>query len=180
MSGIAVVDQPVGDKVVIWHVSVGDGLESTMAGAWVLPLGDERIDRLLVGRLSITTGAATERFGVGADPAALASAVQAEVRLLDAAFTAHLATLPSSRRQLVRPRWPRIPAEATAINAGDPVESTALTLARWVSDLLVAWGEIERLRLARSFLVTHGGEVPRAYPPGWPGDAGNATAGAAA
>jgi hypothetical protein len=180
MSGIAVVDQPVGGKVVIWHVSVGDGLESTMAGAWVLRSEDERIDRLLVGRLSITTGAAAERFGVGADPAALAVAIQAEVELLDAAFTAHLATLPSSRRQLVRPRWPRIPATPTASIAGDPVASTALTLARWVSDLLVVWGEIERLRLARSFLVTHGGEVARAYPPGWPADAAGTRTGAAA
>lgn len=33
MRGIVVVDQPVEDRVVVWQVSVGDGLESTMAGA---------------------------------------------------------------------------------------------------------------------------------------------------
>ena len=180
MSGIAVVDQPVEDRVVVWHVSVGDGLESTMAGAWVLPAHDERIDRLLVGRLLVTTDAAAHRFGVGADPAALAAAIQKQVDLLDAAFAGHLATLPSSRRQLVRPRWPRIPATPTEAVAGDPVATTTLTLARWLSDLLVAWSEIERLRLARSFLLTQGGDDARAYPPGWPGDAAGAATGAAA
>ena len=180
MSGIAVVDQSVEDRVVVWHVSVGDGFESTMAGAWVLSSDHERIDGLLVGRLRVTTGAAADRFGVGADPAVLAAAMRSQVDLLDAAFTAHLATSPSSRRQLVRPRWPRIPATSTGSIAGDPVASTALTLARWLSDLLVAWGEVERLRLARSFLVTYGGEAARPYPPGWPGDAvGAATGGAA-
>jgi hypothetical protein len=180
MSGIAVVDQPVEDRVVVWHVSVGDGLESTMAGAWVLPSDDERIDGLLVGRLLVTTDAVADRFGVRADLAALAAAIQNQVDLLDAAFTGRLATLPSSRRQLVRPRWPRIPATLTEAFAGDPIASTALTLAHWLSDLLVAWNEVEKLRLARSFLVTHGGEDARAYPPGWPGDAAGAATGAAA
>jgi hypothetical protein len=171
MSGIAVVDQPVEDRVVVWHVSVGDGLESTMAGAWVLPSDDERIDGLLVGRLLVTTDGAVGRFSGGADAAALAKAVQGEVDALDQAFTAHLATLPSSRRQLVRPRWPRVPAVATPTTAGDPVASEALGLARWLSDLLVAWGEVEGLRPARPFLVPHGGAAARAYPPGWPGTA---------
>lgn len=180
MSGIAVVDQPVEDRVVVWHVSVGDGLESTMAGAWVLPTGDERIEGLLVGRLRVTTDAAAGRFGVGANLAALAAAVQEQVDLLDAAFTGHLTTLPSSRRQLVRPRWPRILATPTEAVAGDPVASASLTLARWLSELLVAWGDVERLRLARSFLVTHGGGDARAYPPGWPGDSAGAGTGAAA
>ncbi|MCW2903269.1 MAG: hypothetical protein JWO67_5534 [Streptosporangiaceae bacterium] len=180
MSGIAVVDQSVEGRVVVWHVSVGDGLGSTMAGAWVLPSDDERIEGLLVGRLLVTTDAAADRFGVGADPAGLAAAIQKQVDLLDAAFVGHLATLPSSRRQLVRPRWPRIPATPTEAVAGDPVALTALTLARWLSDLLVAWSEVERLRLARSFLVTNGGEDARAYPPGWPGDAAGAATGTAA
>ncbi|MCF6745503.1 hypothetical protein E9529_14730 [Blastococcus sp. KM273128] len=179
MSGIAVVDQPTGERVVIWHVSVGDGLESTMAGAWVLPADDERIDGLIAGRLLVTTDAAGGRFGAGADAGALATAVQGEVDALDRAFTAHLATLPSSRRQLVRPRWPRVPAAAAPALAGDPVASGALTVARWVSDLLVAWGEIEGLRLSRPFLLAHGGEAARAYPPSWPQD-GGATTGAAA
>lgn len=179
MSGIAVVDQPVEDRVVVWHVSVGDGLESTMAGAWVLPADDDRIERLIAGRLLVTTDAAVGRFGAGADAGALAAAVQGEVDVLDRAFTAHLATLPSSRRQLVRPRWPRVPATATPVTAGDPVASGALTVARWVSDLLVAWGEIEGLRLSRPFLLQHGGEAARAYPPGWPQD-GATTTGAAA
>jgi hypothetical protein len=122
MSGIAVVDQPTGDRVVIWHVSVGDGLESTMAGAWVLPADDDRIDGLIAGRLLVTTDAAADRFGAGADGGALAAAVQGEVEALDRAFTAHLATLPSSRK-LVRPRWPRVPATPTPVTAGDPVAS---------------------------------------------------------
>ncbi|MCF6507033.1 hypothetical protein E9549_06390 [Blastococcus sp. MG754426] len=178
MSGIAVVDQPVEDRVVVWHVSVGDGLESTMAGAWVLPADDDRIDGLIAGRLLVITEAAAGRFGVRADAAALAAAVRSEVDALDRAFTAHLATLPSSRRQLVRPRWPRVPTTATPVTAGDPVASGALTVARWVSDVLIAWGKTEGLRLARPFLLQHGGEAPRAYPPGWPQD-GAATPGAA-
>ncbi|RBY75810.1 hypothetical protein DQ238_18870 [Geodermatophilus sp. TF02-6] len=178
MSGIAVVDQPDADRVVVWHVSVGDGLESTMAGAWVLPADDEWIEQLLIGRLLVTTDAAAGRFGVGADARALAAAVQGEVDALDRAFTAHLATLPSSRRQLVRPRWPRVPGEATPTTAGDPVASGALTLARWLSDLLVAWGKVEGLRLARPFLEAHGGAAARTYPPGWPGSV--ETTGAAA
>lgn len=166
MRGIAVVDQPTGDRVVIWHVSVGDGLESTMAGAWLLPADDERIDGLIAGRLLVTTDAAVGRFGAGADAAALAAAVQGEVDVLDRAFTAHLATLPSSRK-LVRPRWPRVPAIPTPMTAGDPVASGALTVARWVSDLLVAWGKVEGLRLSRPFLLQLAGEA-RAYPPSWP------------
>lgn len=178
MSGIAVVDQPTGDRVVIWHVSVGDGLESSMAGAWVLPADDDRIDGLVAGRLLVTTDAAADRFGAGADGGALAAAVQDEVEALDRAFTAHLATLPTSRK-LVRPRWPHVPATASPVTAGDPVASGALTVARWVSHLLVAWGEIEGLRLSRPFLLQHGGEAARAYPRGWPQD-GAATTGAVA
>jgi hypothetical protein len=179
MSGIAVVDQPVDDRVVVWHVSVGDGLESTMAGAWVLPADDDRIDGLIAGRLLVATDAAVGRFGAGADAGALAAAVQDEVDVLDRAFTAHLTTLPSSRRQLVRPLWPRVLATATPVIAGDAVASGALTVARWVSDLLVAWGEIEGVGLSRPFLLQHGGGAARAYPPGWP-QAGAMTTGAAA
>jgi len=107
MRGIVVVDQPVEDRVVVWQVNVGDGLESTMAGAWVLPADDERIDGLLTGRVKVTP-AAVGRFGGGPDIASLARAVQDQVDDVDGAFTAHLAQLPSSKRSLVRPRWPRI------------------------------------------------------------------------
>jgi len=168
MRGIVVVDQPVDDRVVGWHVNVGDGLESTMAGAWVLPADDERIARLLVGRILVTTEKAALRFGPGADVAALAFAIVAETSALDAAFAAHLASLPSSKRSLVSPRWPRIPTRPVAEAAGDPLASTALTLARWISDLLTAWDRIEKDRLTRPFLVPRGGELARALPPGWP------------
>lgn len=50
MSGIVVVDQPDDERVVVRRVSAGDGLESTMGGAWVLPSSDERIRGPLVAR----------------------------------------------------------------------------------------------------------------------------------
>jgi hypothetical protein len=168
MRGIVVIDQPVEDRVVGWHVDVGQGLESTMAGAWVLPADDDRIARLLVGRILVTTGAAAPRFGAGADVAGLAFAIVAETSALDAAFAAHLESLPSSRRSLVSPRWPRIPTRPAAAVAGDPLAGTALTLARWVSDLLTAWDRVEKERLTRPFLVPHGGGSARPLPPGWP------------
>jgi hypothetical protein len=173
MRGIVVIDQPVEDRVVGWHVNVGEGLESTMAGAWVLPADDERIARLLVGRILVTTERAALRFGTGADVAGLAFALVAETSALDAAFAAHVDSLPS-RRSLVSPRWPRIPTRPTAEIAGDLLASNALTLARWVSDLLTAWDRIEKERVARPYLVARGGETARPLPPGW------ATAGTAA
>ncbi|MCZ2817895.1 hypothetical protein [Modestobacter sp. VKM Ac-2984] len=168
MSGIIVVDQPTDERVAIWQVSVGDGLESTMAGAWVLPADDERIDGLVRGRLLVTTEPAAGRFGAGADPAALATAIRQEIADLDRAFAGHLASLPSARRSLVRPRWPSVPDAATPEAAGDPLASRALTLARWVSDLLTAWDEVESQRLTRPFLLSSGGETAREHPPGWP------------
>jgi hypothetical protein len=173
MRGIVVIDQPVGDRVVGWHVNVGEGLESTMAGAWVLPADDNRIGRLLVGRILVTTEKAALRFGAGADVAGLAFAIVAETSALDAAFSAHVASLPSSKRSLVSPRWPRIPTRPTAETAGDPLASNALTLARWVANLLAAWDRIEKERLSRAFLVPRGGEAARPLPPGWgtPGSA---------
>ena len=168
MRGIVVIDQPVEDRVVGWHVNVGDGLESTMAGAWVLPTDDDRIPRLLVGRVLVTTEKAAARFGAGADVGGLAFAIIAETTRLDTAFAAHLDALPSSKRSLVAPRWPRVPVRPRAETAGDPLASDALTLARWASDLLAAWDRIEKERLTRPFLVTRGGEAPRPLPPGWP------------
>jgi hypothetical protein len=167
MRGIVVIDQPVDDRVVGWHVNVGDGLESTMAGAWVLPADDDRIARLLSGRILVTTEKAALRFGPGADVSSLAFAIVAETSALDAAFAAHVAALPSSKRSLVSPRWPRIPTRPTAEAAGDPLATDALTLARWVSELLTAWDRIEKERLTRSFLVPRGGEPARPLPPGW-------------
>jgi hypothetical protein len=167
MRGIVVIDQPVEDRVVGWHVNVGEGLESTMAGAWVLPADDDRIARLLVGRTLVTTEKAAPRFGRGADVGALAMAIVAETSALDAAFATHVASLPSSKRSLVSPRWPRIPTRPTAEIAGDPLASNALTLARWVSQLLAAWDRIEKERLTRPFLVPCGGESARPLPPGW-------------
>lgn len=168
MRGIVVVDQPVDESVVVWHVSVGDGLESNMAGAWVLPLDDNRIDGLLVGRLLVSTPNAAARFGVGADITTLAAAMEAEIDRLDRTFTAHRASLPSSRRTLVRPRWPEVLLEARPEEAGDPLATGALTLARWISALLTAWDKVEKERLARPFLVQLGGESRRDLPPGWP------------
>jgi hypothetical protein len=167
MRGIVVIDQPVEDRVVGWHVNVGEGLESTMAGAWVLPTGDERIERLLVGRILVTTEKAALRFGPGAEVSALAMAIVAETSALDGAFAAHVASLPWSKRSLVTPRWPRIPTRPTAEVAGDPLASNALTLARWLSQLLAAWDRIEKERLTRPFLAARGGEVARPLPPGW-------------
>lgn len=168
MRGLAVIDQPNDDTVTIWHVSVGDGLESNMAGAWVLPAEDERIAGLLKGRLRAGTDTAAARFGSGADVAALALAIQAEVATLDDTFTAYVQSLPSSRRSLVRPRWPRVPLEARAEEAGDPLATGALTLARWVSELLTAWEQVEKERLARPFLAAARGPEAREFPPGWP------------
>src|SRR3954454_18645250 len=138
MRGIVVVDQPVDDRVVGWHVNVGDGLESTMAGAWVLPADDDRITRLLVGRILVTTDKAAVRFGPGAGVASLAFELVAETSSLDSAFAAPAAALPSSKRPLVTPRCPRIPTRPVSEAAGDPLASNALSLARWVSDLLTA------------------------------------------
>ncbi len=167
MRGVVVLDQPVEDRVVGWHVNVGEGLESTMAGAWVLPSDDDRIGRLLAGRILVTTEKAALRFGSGADVNALAMAIVAETSALDGAFAAHVAALPSSKRSLVTPRWPRIPIRPRAEIAGDPLASNALTLARWVSQLLAAWDRIEKERLTRPFLVPRGGELARPFPPGW-------------
>lgn len=168
MPGIVVIDQPVKDKVAIWHLSVGDGLESNMAGAWVLPADDDRIDGLLRGRLRVGTDAAAERFGRGADTAGLARAIRAEIAHLDTTFSGHVKSLPSSRRSLVRPRWPRIVMDHRPESAGDPLATGALTLARWISELLTAWERVEKERLARPFLAAASGAQAREFPPGWP------------
>src|SRR3954452_21374914 len=138
MRGIVVIDQPVEGRVVGWHVNVGEGLESTMAGAWVLPSDDDRIARLLAGRILVTTEKGALRYGRGADVAGLAFAIVAATSALDAAFAAHVAALPSSKRTLVSPRWSQCRTRHTVEIAGDPLASNALTLARWVADLLAA------------------------------------------
>ena len=168
MRGVVVVDQPQSDRVVVWHVNVGDGLDSTMAGAWVMPAADERVAGLLAGRLLVTTPAGSQRFGKGADVAELVTAISKEVAALDSAFTAHLNTLPGSRRSLVRPRWPQVPSRPSSETAGDPVASDALAVARWISALLVAWQRVEKQRLTRSFLLARGGDRSRDFPPSWP------------
>ncbi|SFE93043.1 hypothetical protein [Blastococcus tunisiensis] len=168
MRGMVVVDQPVEERVVVWHVSVGDGLESSMAGAWVLPADDPRIEGLVVGRLLVSTPGAVARFGSGADLAALAAAIDAETARLDRAFADHLATLSRSRRSLVRPRWPSTTETASGRHSGDPLAAGTLALARRVSDLLDAWDGVEKERLARPFLITFGGGSARSFPPGWP------------
>jgi hypothetical protein len=169
MRGIAVIDRPAEDQVAIWHVSVGDGLESDMAGAWVLPAGDARIGGLLTGHLLVTTSAGAEEPVVGADLAALAHAIEKEIADLNATFTAHVESLPSSRRSLVRPRWPRILMKPRRDEAGDPLATGALTVARWASELLTAWERVEKERLARPFLAAARGPEPREFPPGWSG-----------
>jgi hypothetical protein len=168
MPGVVVVDLPVDQQVVIWHVSVGDGLESTMSGAWLLPADDDRMRGLMSGRVLVSTTKAATVVGPGADLADLAAAVDLEIRRLDGAFTRHVGALPSSRRGLVRPTWPTVPAAPRPEFAGDPLASTALTLARWASDLLAVWADVEQQRLSRPFLVEVGGAEPREYPPGWP------------
>jgi hypothetical protein len=170
MRGIAVIDRPAEDRVAIWHVSVGDGLESNMAGAWVLPVDDHRNAGLLTGRLPVMTADAAALLGSGADVAVLARAIEKEIADLDATFSAYVQSLPTSRRNLVRPRWPRIPMEPRREAAGDPLASGALTVARWVSDLLTAWARVEKERLARPFLVSTRGAETRDFPPGWPAD----------
>jgi hypothetical protein len=134
----------------------------------VLPADDDRVDGLVTGRLLVTTGKAGARFGEGADVAALAKAIDAEIDALDATFTAYLASLPSSRRSLVRPRWPRIELQPPAETAGDQIATGAFTLARWIFDLLTAWDKIEKERLSRPFLIGDRGDAVRDLPPGWP------------
>ena len=169
MRGIVVVDQPVDDRVVGWHVNVGDGLESTMAGAWVLPSDDPRIARLLTGRILVTTEKA-RRCASAPVPASPRWPSRSSPR--PARWTPPSPrTWPRSRRPSAAwsPRAGRgSPPGPVAETAGDPLASNALTLARWVSDLLTAWDRIEKERLSRPFLAVRGGELARPLPPGWP------------
>jgi len=149
MRGIVVIDQPVEDRVVGWHVNVGEGRASGMAGAWVLAADDPRIPQLLDGRVLVTTDRAAYRFGRGADPHHLAMAIMAETAALGIAVPGPIPTRP------------------TAAVAADPLASTALTLPRWVADLLAAWDRIEQQRLAEPLILGRGGSVARPLPPGW-------------
>lgn len=156
MRGIVVVDQPVEDRVVGWHVSVGAGLAPSKPGAWVLPADDPRIERLLTGRVLVTTARAAARFGRGTEVTGLAFAIIAETSALDAV----LAAQPVPRQAMA---WPRLATRPTAAPTGD-----AQSLVRWVSDLLRTWEAVERQRLACPALVPRGGQQPRPLPPGWP------------
>lgn len=149
MRGIVVLDQPVQDRVVGWQVDAGSGRASAMAGAWVLPADHPQIGRLLDGRVLVTTDRAAYRFGRGADLHHLAMAIMAETAALGVAVPGPIPTRP------------------TAVVAADPLASTALTLARWVADLLGAWDAVERQRLADPLLLGRGGPVARPLPPGW-------------
>jgi hypothetical protein len=149
MRGIVVIDQPVEDRVVGWHVNVG---ASGMAGAWVLAADDPRVGTLLEGRVLVTTDRAAYRFGRGADVHHLAMAIVAETSAL----------------QLVSPLISApVPTRAKPKVAADPMASAALTLAQWVADLLAAWDRIEAQRLADPLLAGRGGAVARPLPPGW-------------
>ncbi len=152
MRGIVVIDQPVEDRVVGWHVHISRGRASGMAGAWVLVADDPRIPRLLDRQVLVTTDRAAQRFGRGADVHHLAMAIIAETSAMSAA---------------VAMAAPRIPTRPVAAVAADPLASTALTLATWVADLLAAWDAIEQQRLADPRLVARGGPTARPLPPGW-------------
>ena len=139
MRGIVVIDQPVGDRIVGWHVRAG----ATAATAWVLSADDPRIERMLAGQVLVTTPAAAQRFGPGADVASLAFAIVAET----SALSQHV-------------QWPYLPPR--------PAGAGAQVLVRWVTDLLRTWDAVEQERLAHPELVARGGDQARAFPPGWP------------
>jgi len=164
MRGIVVIDQPTEDRVVGWHVSAGTGTAATKASAWVLPIDDPRIARLLTDRVLVTTPAAAPRFGAGADVAGLAFAIIAVTSAIDAAFAVQQNAGQS-------PRWPRLATRPPVLPARDLQASAAAPLVRWVTDLLGAWEEIERERLSHPVLVSRGGTDNRALPPGWPSGA---------
>ena len=70
--------------------------------------------------------------------------------------------------KLVAPEWPQVPEQIDLENpprtAGAPdLVASALGIARWLEMLAVAWGSLERQRLARRYLRLDD-PSPRALP----------------
>ncbi|MFI9411366.1 hypothetical protein [Nocardia gamkensis] len=160
-----------GERLIIWHVDVGptSGL-SRLSGAWVLGLGEVQTISNLVGgyRIVCCSGEVSLPDGVAAagvvDVDGSVEAVREQVAAADERFTEHQATVTNP---LVRPQWPPIDHPAAPRAVPDPADDAvqpALALAHGLKDLADGWSAYESLRLARPFLIEHGGPVRRALP----------------
>ncbi|GAB4587610.1 hypothetical protein [Nocardia sp. IFM 10818] len=168
---LVVVLNEVGSRLVVWHVNVGQAIGlSRLSGAWVLERDEsEAITTLVAGhRIVRCDGEITVPEGISVsgivDVDATVRTLQAEVAEIDELFTAHQSTVAN---KLIRPQWPEFvhPSDARqpVHDVSDEVRP-ALLLARGIADLAEAWSSLESLRLARSFLIDHGGPVARPLP----------------
>ncbi|MGW4091707.1 hypothetical protein [Nocardia sp. NPDC004750] len=176
---IAVLNR-LDNRLAIWHVNVGpdQGL-SRLSGAWVLDIDRVAEIRTLINghhTIDCDAGLILPESVVTAgrlDIDAMAAAVRAEIDLIDALFTKHIASMPKSK-QPIRPDWPTVvyPADVSALTQQvDAVVGPALATAHSLKDLATSWFEFETLRVAprdkgrpRSFLIERGGPDIRPLP----------------
>ncbi|WP_067547158.1 hypothetical protein [Nocardia crassostreae] len=168
---LVVVLNKVAGRLVIWHVNVGQAVGlSRVSGAWVLEEDEgEAIATLVGGKRIVWCGgeAAVPEWVSTAgvvDVDASVIAMRDEVAVIDGLFSTHQGTVAN---KLIRPQWPEFvhPREVRQpLHHIDERVRPALLLARGIADLADAWAALESLRLARSFLLDHGGRVARPVP----------------
>lgn len=168
---LVVVLNRVGDRIVIWHVNVGQAVGlSRLSGAWVL--GVERRDEvasLIDGyRVVGCGGGVVVPEGIRAagtvDVDGTVEAVRRAVEAVDRKFSVHQEALAN---KLIRPQWPDIPHPGETSQPVREVDETvrpALVLARGIAELADAWAGFESLRVARPFLGELGGHAVRSLP----------------
>ncbi|AXK75360.1 MULTISPECIES: hypothetical protein [Mycobacteriaceae] len=178
---MTVVYQPVcivdaaSQGAVVWQVDISVETElSRMCGAWVIDparlnmLTTLTRDRYLVatppGHLACQAADMNNHRGV-VDLKSTLATVELEITLLQAAFEEESKR---TKSKLVAPEWPQVPEQIDlehpprAVGSPDLVAS-ALGIARWLETLALAWGSIERQRLARKYLRLDD-PSPRALP----------------
>ncbi|MFE6864486.1 hypothetical protein [Nocardia sp. NPDC057668] len=163
---LVVVLSQTNDRLVVWHVNVGRGMGlSRLSGAWVVDAGDgETVERLTGGHRRLWCDEVAGDAADVVDLAGTVAAVEAEVEAVDGVFTRHQETLAG---KLIRPVWPEMVHPAAArqpLHDVDPEVRPVLAMAWGLAGLADAWAEFESLRVARPFLVEHGGRTPRALP----------------
>lgn len=169
---VAVLNR-IDNRLAVWHVDVGPGLGlARLSGAWVLDIGQTTEIGILTDGHYAVDCSAEPRLPEGIATAgrldidAMAAAVRFEIDSADALFTEYVAGLPKSKHP-VRPDWPTVvyPANTSALTQrADEVVRPALAAAHSLKDLAANWFEFEGQRVARSFLVDHGGPEVRPFP----------------
>lgn len=161
---VAVVDANV-DTVAVWHVDIGSGQSGLgrMCGAWVVANDDVRTVELVTrNRMVLATQSGKQALSrAEAQPLGYADFEAAVDQMLSERDRLQSIYERKQSKSLVPPRWPEIPAHLDLksppiVAAAEDDSRVALGIARWVERVALAWAEIERQRIARSYMIEAG------------------------